>query len=327
MTSRRSAIVGLVAIAVSRDLRGQKQPPRVARIGYLTARALEFERRWLGAFREGLRDLGYVEGNNITIEQRHAAGAPEKLRALATELVALKVDILVATDSTAALAAKAATAKIPIVSFTQDPVALGLAASLARPGGNVTGVSDFHSAMGAKRLELLKEVTPAATRFAVFLTPGLRPNRLQLEELQRAAATLRVTLLPFEIGASDAIERAFAAFPREGVGGLLLLPGAAVSSHQRQIAERALKHRLPAIYTVYVWAELGGLLSYGTNFNDYYRRAATYVDKILKGANPADLPIEEPTRFELVVNMKTARAIGVTIPQTILIRADRVIDR
>lgn len=297
----------------------------MARIGYVTGRSLEFERLWLTAFQQGLRDLGYVEGHNIVIEQRHAAGRSEKIPGLVAELVRLPVDVLVASESVTAVEAKKATATIPIVTLTQDPVALGLVASIARPGGNVTGLSDYHAGMASKRLELLKEIVPSASRFAVLFDPTVTPNQIQLENLQAAAPAMRLALVPYEIRGADDVDRVFDAMAKHPVGGLVLLPGLAISSNQRQIASMALKVRLPAIYTTSVWADLGGLIAYGTDFAAYFRRAATFVDRILKGSKPADLPIEQPTNFELVVNLKTAKAIGVSIPPAILVRADRVI--
>lgn len=318
----------LTAVALSPALftsHARPQTRRIASIGYLTTRALEFEKRWLGAFREGMRELGYSEGRNLLIVERHAAGQPAKVPALAAELVQLKVDVIVASESISSVEAKKATSTIPIVSLSQDPVALGLVASLARPGGNVTGMSDYHAGMASKRLELLKEVAPAALRFAVFINPAIRPNLLQLEDLQAVARAMGVTVLPFDIQTADDIDRAFAAMPGMGAQALVLLPGGAISSHQKRIAELAMKARLPAIFTVSTWAEVGGLMAYGTDFTTYYRRAATHVDKILRGAKPGDLPIEQPTKFDLVVNLKTAKAIGITIPQSVLARADRVI--
>ena len=318
----------LTAVALSPALftsPARPQTRRIASIGYLTTRALEFEKRWLGAFREGMRELGYSEGRNLLIVERHAAGQPAKVPALAAELVQLKVDVIVASESISSVEAKKATSTIPIVSLSQDPVALGLVESLARPGGNVTGMSDYHAGMASKRLELLKEVAPAALRFAVFINPAIRPNLLQLEDLQAVARAMGVTVLPFDIQTADDIDRAFAAMPGMGAQALVLLPGGAISSHQKRIAELAMKARLPAIFTVSTWAEVGGLMAYGTDFTTYYRRAATHVDKILRGAKPGDLPIEQPTKFDLVVNLKTAKAIGITIPQSVLARADRVI--
>jgi putative tryptophan/tyrosine transport system substrate-binding protein len=308
-------------------LRGQakRQSRKMARIGYLTGRSLDFERPWFTAFQQGLRDLGYIEGENILIEQRHAAGRPEKMPGLAAELVRLQVDVLVASESVSAVEAKRATTTIPIVSLTQDPVALGLVASLARPGGNVTGMSDYHAGMASKRLELLKEIVPSASRFLIFFNPTIPPNRIQLGDMQAAAPAMRLTLVPVEIRGADDVDRAFAAIAKDRVDGLVLLPGGPISSNQRQIAALALKTRVPAIFTVSVWAELGGLVSYGTDFSTYFRGAATFVDKILKGSKPEDLPIEQPTKFELVLNLRTAKALGISIPSSILLRADRVI--
>jgi putative tryptophan/tyrosine transport system substrate-binding protein len=303
-----------------------EQARKVARIGYLTARSLDFEKLWLAAFRQGLLDLGYIEGENIVIEERHAAGRLEKLPALAAELVRLKVDVLVATESLSAVEAKKATTTIPIVSLTQDPVALGLVSTLARPGGNVTGLSDYHAGMANKRLELLKEIVPSASRFAVFLNPAITPNQLQLEDLQAVAPAMRLALLPFEIRGADDVNIAFEAIGKHRVDGLVLLPGGAITSNQKRIAELAIKARIPAIYTVRLWAELGGLIAYGTDFIIYFRRAAVFVDKILKGAQPADLPVEQPTKFELVINLKTAKALGLTIPPSLLLRADQIIE-
>jgi putative ABC transport system substrate-binding protein len=323
---RRQFLIAAAALfAAPTFAKAAQNSGKLARIGYLTGRALDFERPWLAAFRQGLRDLGYIEGQNIVIEERHAAGRSERLPELAAELVRLKLDVLVATESLSAVAAKKATTTIPIVSLTQDPVALGLVASIARPGGNVTGLSDYHAGMAHKRLELLREIVPSASRFAVFLDSAIRPNQLQLRDLQAAAPAMRLTLRPFEIRGADDVARAFAAMAKPRVDGLVLLPGGTISSNQKRIAELAIEARTPAIYTVAVWAELGGLIAYGTDFGAYFRRAATVVDRILKGAKPADLPIEQPTTFQLVVNMKTARALGITIPPSILVRADRVI--
>jgi putative ABC transport system substrate-binding protein len=323
---RRQFLVAAVALFVAPVcVEAQQQAGKMARIGYLTGRSLDSEKPWLAAFRQELRDLGYIEGEHIVIEQRHAAGRPEKLPALAAELVSLRVDVLVAGESLSAVEAKKTTTTIPIVSLTQDPVALGLVASLARPGGNVTGLSDYHAGMASKRLELLKEIVPSASRFAVFLNQAIPPNQVQLRDLQVAASAMRMALLPFEINGADDVDRAFAAMAKDRVDGLVLLPGATISSNQKQIAALALKAGVPAIYTVALWAELGGLIAYGTDFTTYFRRAATFVDKILKGGKPADLPIEQPTKFELVINLRTAKSLGITIPPSILLRADRVI--
>jgi putative ABC transport system substrate-binding protein len=315
------------AIAASPSAEVQRSAAKPARIGYLSGRALDFEEKWLAAFRRGMRDLGYIEGGNFVIEERHAAGRTDRLPALARELARLKVDVLVAAESFSAIEAKNATNTIPIVSLTQDPVALGLVENMARPGGNVTGMSDYHAGMANKRLELLKEVVPAASRFAVFQNPGIVPNQIQLKDLQAAARSMKSTLVVYDIKDSADVDQAFMTMRQDRVHGLVLLPGGAISSNQKRIADLAIRDRLPSIYTVSIWAELGGLMAYGTDFDAYFRRAATFVDRILKGAKPADLPIEQPTNFQLVVNLRTAKALGISIPASILVRADRVIEQ
>lgn len=320
------ALLAFPIFATSQPAEVQRAAAKPARIGYLSGRALDFEEKWLSAFRQGMRDLGYIEGSNFLIEERHAAGRVDQLPALARELVRLKVDVLVAAESFSAVEAKKATPTIPIVSLTQDPVALGLAASVARPGGNVTGMSDYHAGMANKRLELLKEVVPAASRFAIFQNPAIVPNQLQLKDLQAAARSMNLTLVVYDIKDAADVDRAFLAMSHNRVHGLVLLPGGAISSNQRRIADLAIQERIPAIYTVSLWAELGGLMAYGTDFDAYFRRAATFVDRILKGAKPAELPIEQPTNFQLVVNLRTAKALGISIPASILVRADRVIE-
>ncbi|MGH7264982.1 MAG: ABC transporter substrate-binding protein [Candidatus Rokuibacteriota bacterium] len=314
-------ILGLTVLPASAQL----QPKQAPRIGYLTTRSVEFEERWLAVFRQGLKELGYVEGENIIIEERYAAGQVEKLPGLATDLVRLGVDVLVAASSTSAHAAKKATSTMPIVMVSADPVAHGLVASLARPGGNLTGLSDFHPGLVTKRLELLKEVVPSVTRVAVLWNPANLSNARELKDLQTAAPALGLTLLSLEVGRSEDIDRTFTTIEKERPGGLLLLGDPVISPPMRRIAAFAVKRRIPASYTVREWTEAGGLMSYGTSFAELYRRAATFVDKILKGARPTDLPIEQPTRFELVINLKTARALGLTIPRLVLTRADDVV--
>ena len=325
---RRSALALASAAFLSGRPDAHAQPARkVPRIGYLTMRPMEFENQWLKAFQQGLRELGYVEGENIFLVQRHAQGSIEKAQEFAADMVRLNVDVLVATETTTALVAKKATDRIPIVSFTQDPVATGLAASLARPGGNVTGMSDYHADIVTKRLQLLKEIAPAATRIAVLLNSDLVTSRNQIKSLQEAAPRLGLSLVTFEIDTERDVDRAFAAFAKEGVTAVFLVPHAKITGQMRHIASLALKQRLPAAYTVSFWAkELGGLIAYGIDFHDYFRRGAAYVDKILKGAQPGELPIQLPTKFELVVNKKTAKALGLTIPQTVLLQATEVIE-
>jgi putative tryptophan/tyrosine transport system substrate-binding protein len=305
-----------------------QQPEKVYRIGYLTATFPELSTGWVTTLQRGLRDLGYVEGKNIVIEQRHAAGRPEKLPELATDLVRLKVDIFVVHGSVPAIqAVRNATTTTPVVMVAvPDPFAGGLVASLARPGGQVTGLSDFHGDLVPKRLDLLKEVAPSASRVAILFDSADPAASRQLEAVQTAAPTLGVTLLSVEVKGSgrDHIDRAIATLQRVRPDALLVIPFAGVT--QSWLPEYAVKNRLPTIGTIRRWAESGFLMSYGANFQELYGRAATYVDKILKGAKPADLPVELPTKFELVINLKTAKALGLTIPRSLLLRADQVIE-
>jgi putative ABC transport system substrate-binding protein len=267
-----------------------------------------------------------LEGKNIVIEYRYTEGQFERLPELAAELVRLKVDLLVVTGAPAAHAAKKTTSTIPIVmTNAADPVGTGLVASLAHPGGNVTGLSDFTAGVVAKRLELLKEVVPKVSHVAVLLNPANPTNPLQLKLTQTAAPRLGVTLLSLEAKGPEDIDRAFTAMRKERAGALLVMGDPMLGTHRRRIVELAAKSRLPAIYASRPQVDAGGLISYGTNFADLYRRAATYVDKILKGTKPADLPVEQPMRFELVINLKTAKTLGLPIPPSVLLRADHVI--
>jgi putative tryptophan/tyrosine transport system substrate-binding protein len=298
--------------------------PRLGFLGSVSSHA-SGDRSRVEGLRLGLRQLGYIEGKNILIEYRYADGKVERLPSLAAELVSLKVDILLARGAPAAHAAKNATRTIPIIfGNAADPVGTGLVSSLALRGGNITGLSDFNSGVITKRLELIKEVVPKVLHVAVFLNPANPTNRPQLKEIDAVAPALGVKLLSFEVKGIDDIERAFTAMTKERAGALLVIGGAAGSFGPR-IAEIAVENRLPTIWTSSSAVESGGLMSYGTDFADLYRRAATYVDKILKGAKPADLPVEQPTKFELVINLKTAKQIGLTIPPNVLARADRVI--
>ena len=279
----------------------------------------------------GLRELGWIEGQNIAVEYRWAAGREDQLPALAAELVRLKVDVIVTSSGLAAQAAKRATATIPIVAtFVADPVGAGLVASLARPGGNITGLTTLAAGLSAKRLELLKAVVSGSTRIAVLWQRGAlggeRAERDMVEETQVAGRTLGLQLRFVEARRPDDVEQAFSAMTEARVGGLLVLPGPMLFEARRSIVAHAAKSRLPVVYPWREAASVGGLMSYSTNFPDMYRRAATYVDKILKGAKPADLPFEQPTKFELVINLKTAKALGLTIPQSLLQRADQVIE-
>jgi len=309
-------------------LSAEAQPAKkVTRIGFLASSSAERLKSRLPAFQQSLRELGYVEGKNIIIEYRYAEGKFERLPGLAAELVRLKVDVLVAEGAPAAHAAKNATSVIPIVmGNAADPVGTGLVASLARPGGNITGLSDFNLGVVTKRLELLKEVVPSASRVAVLLNPSNPTNPLQLKEIQAAAPALGVTLLSLEAKGADDIDRAFTTMRKERPGAVIVIGDPMFGTHARRIVELEAKSRLPAIYSSRISIDTGGLMSYGTNFDDLYRRAATYVDKILKGTKPSDLPVEQPTKFELIINLKTAKALGLTIPKSVLFRADQVIE-
>jgi putative ABC transport system substrate-binding protein len=303
-----------------------QQPRGSARIGVLSSSSPEREQGYLAAFQQGLRDLGYSEGRNLLIDRRYAAGKFDTLPELAAELVRLKVDILVVTGTPAAHAAKNATHLIPIVTVTAgDPIGTGLVTSLARPGGNVTGLTDLAAGVVAKRLELIKEVIPSATRVAVLLNPDNSSNPPQLRLTQEAAPALAVSILSVEARRLDDIDRAFATMRAKHATALLLIADGLLGSNRKRIIELTAKSRLPAIYWRREFVEDGGLMSYGASVADLYRRAAAYVDKILKGATPSDLPVEQPTRFELAINLATTRALGLTMPQSIVLRADEVI--
>jgi putative ABC transport system substrate-binding protein len=303
-----------------------QQPKKVPRVGYLSGATFENDKPLVAALRHGLRELGYTEGKDIIIEERYAAGRSDKLAEAATELINLKVDIFVVYGMVAVQALKNITNTIPIVMANAvDPVGAGLVASLARPGGNITGLSDYHFATITKRLELLKEVVPSASRVSVMFNPANPSNPLQVKDLQKVAPSLKVSLAPVEAQAPGDIDHAFNALKKDRPSALLLIGDTLLSANQKRIAEFALVNRIPAGYTLRQFVEAGGLMSYGTNFADMWRRAATYVDKILKGAKPADLPIEQPMKFELIINLKTAKQIGLTIPPNVLARADKVI--
>ncbi|HEU4345043.1 MAG TPA: ABC transporter substrate-binding protein [Candidatus Binatia bacterium] len=315
----------LLALCVSASA---QQAGKVYRIGFASLGEAKVYRSRVAAFRQGLRELGYVEGKNIVIEERYAAGKEDRQREQAAELVRLKVDVIVVHGEPipADRAAKEAGRTIPIVmAVSADPVEVGWVASLARPGGNVTGLSDFHTALIGKRLELLKEAVPSASRIGFLWHPTTRPGSLQWQNLQAAAPGLGVTLLSFDVTESGGIDHALAAIRKERPRGLVIQGHPLTSPHVRRIAEFAIENRLPTIFTLEPDVVAGGLMSYGADHHAMYHRAATFVDKILKGANPADLPVEQPTKFEFVINLKTAKQIGLTIPPSVLARADRVI--
>ena len=280
----------------------------------------------IAAFRQGLRELGYVEGQNIVIEFRDAGGKVEQLPDVAAELVRLKVDVIVARGTQAIMAAKKATGTIPIImSVSGDAVGTGLVASLARPGGNVTGLTYIAPELSGKRLELIKEVIRGVTKVAVLWNPADPPRRLELQETESAAQRLGLKILPLGVRTLEDLDRRFSTMAEEGAKALVVFLDPLTQAHRARIANRAVRLGLPSVYAASEFAEAGGLMSYGANFSDLYRRAATYVDKILKGAKPADLPVEQPTKFELIINLKTAKALGLTIPPVLLLRADEVI--
>jgi putative ABC transport system substrate-binding protein len=303
-----------------------QQPTKIPRIGYLSPNSRSSNPARIEAFRQGLHELGYVEGKNIVIESRDAEGKLDRLSQLAAELVRLKVDIIVTSSPAPTRAAKQATVTIPIV-FAQDgdPVASGFVASLARPGGNITGLSTLAPELSGKRLELLKEVVPKLSRVAVLGTSTSPSTAPTLKETELAAGASKVQLQYLDVLDPKDIETAFRTAAKRRADAVLVLAGPVVFSQRTEIAGLAVKSRLPAIYPQTEFTEAGGLMYYGANTPDMYRRAATFVDKILKGAKPADLPVEQPTKFELVINLTTAKRIGLTIPPNVLARADKVI--
>jgi putative tryptophan/tyrosine transport system substrate-binding protein len=304
-----------------------QQPKKVPRIGWLTNGFLSTTSARQQAFREGLRDLGYIEGNNIFIEWRGADNIPERRRAIAEEVVSLKVDVIVTGGSDAARVAKEATSTIPIVmASSNDPVGDGFVASLARPGGNITGLSQLSPELNGKRLEILKEVLPKLSRLAVFWTSSGVGQVQVRKEIERAAAAFGVKLQYFDVLTTKDIETAFRAAVKGRADAVLeTISGPIRSAHRKELAELAVKYRLPVMRERPEHVEAGGLMSYGVNLLHLDRRAATYVDKILKGTKPADIPVEQPTTFEFIINLKAAKQIGLTIPPNVLARADRVI--
>jgi ABC-type uncharacterized transport system substrate-binding protein len=306
-----------------------QQPKKVSLLGYLSASDPAGESVRSDPIRLALRDLGYTEGKNIAIEYRYAEGKLDRLPELATELVRLKVDIIVAAGGYPGIrAAKNATKTIPIViaGLGLDPVEAGFVESLARPGGNVTGITNLTRELGGKRLELLKEAVPKVARVAVLYDPASPFDVLDVKEVLPAAArALKLTIQPWEVRAVEDFDRVFAALNKEQPNGLYMATSPLIFANGKRIAAFALKSRLPAVYLRKEDVEAGGLLYYGADLTDIYRRVVTYVDKILKGAKPADLPVERPMKFELVINLKTAKQIGVIIPQSMLYRADKVI--
>jgi putative ABC transport system substrate-binding protein len=331
MNNRRKLIVALGASALTSPfaLFGQPQG-KVWRIGYLSTLSRQASLDAAGvveAFLLGLRELGYVEGKNLVIEWRFADGNYERLPSLATELVQLKVEVILGSGTPATSAAQKATTIIPIVmASSNDPIGSGFVKSLARPGGNITGLSNFAGDVSSKYLEMLTSMVPKLSRVAVLLSPSNSGHRVILEGVEMAARRIGVKVLPVEARGPEDIKSAFSRMAGERVGAVIVATDALFNEHRRLIAELAVKHRLPSIAANRIYPEAGGLMSYGQNLAKNYRRAATYVDKIFKGAKPGDLPVEQPMTLELIINRKTAKELGLTIPQSLLISADKVIE-
>jgi putative ABC transport system substrate-binding protein len=317
----------LVTFLLTTAAVAQAQPTtKIFRIGYLAGSSMTVNAARIEAFLQGLRELGYLQGKNVVLDYRAAEGKSERYPALASELVSLKVDVIVTAGAASTRAAKAATSTLPIVMVQDsDPVGSGFIASLAQPGGNITGLSTLAPEISGKRLELLKEIVPKLSRVATLGTSNYPGNAQSLKETELAAAAFGVRIQYLDTLGPQDIEPAFRAAGRESADAVLVLQSFVLNSHRKQIVNLAIKGRHPAIYYSPEWVKDGGLMSYGVSFTDLNHRAASYVDKILKGAKPADLPVEQPVKFEFIINLKAAKQIGLTIPQSILYRADKVI--
>ena len=330
MNKRRELVIALGAGALSAPFGSHaQQQGKVWRVGYLNQRrrpdSLDSENP--GAFRGGMQELGYVEGKNLAIEWRFADGHYERVPVLAAELVQLKVDVIVAGGTPETSAAQKATTNIPIVmGNVGDPVGSGLIKSLARPGGNITGSTNMTGDIAPKQLEMLLGMVPTLSRVAVLVNPANPAHITILKNVEAAARRVGVTILPVEARTAREIEDGFSTMSRKNAGAVIVQSAGLFNVQRRQISNLAIKNRLPSIHLNREYAEAGGLMSYGPNVADQYRRAASYVDKIFKGAKPGDLPVEQPTKFEMIINGKTAKALGLTIPQSLLISADKVIE-
>ena len=326
--NRRGTLAVLVAAAVAWSRASVAQPQKkVWRIGYLSVAPASLTPQNAEAFRKGMRELGYVEGSNLVIEWRYADGKFERLPDLAAELVRLKVDVIVAVASGAIGAAQKATSTIPIVmTTTGDPVGSGFVKSLAKPGGNITGLSNMGGDTGAKQVDLMAAVVPNLSRLGLLVSPTSPTYRAILNQVGDGARSAGLTTVVAEASTPQEIDEAFALMTRERVDAMVVGASPFFGVHRKQIVALAIRHRIPAIFGNRTYADAGGLISYGQNISDGYLRAASYVDKILRGAKPGDMPIEQPLVLELVVNLKTARAIGLTIPKEILLRADAIIE-
>jgi putative ABC transport system substrate-binding protein len=321
--------VGIFAIALTFAFSGAmaqaQQPAKPPRIGFIMADSSGSDPR-VDAFRQGLRELGYVEGKNIAVEYRFAEGKEDRLLMLVAELVGLKVEIIVTDGTVVTRSVKNATKTIPVVMASDgDPVGNLFVDSLARPGGNITGLTNLLAGLSGKRLEVLKDAVPSTSRFGIIWNPENPASVTGFKETQVAAQSLGVQLQSLEVREPNNFESAFQAASKGRAGALTVVSDSVMFAHRARLLELARKQRLPTMHTQSLWVQDGGMISYGTYFPDLYRRAATYVDKILKGAKPADLPVEQPIKFELVINLKTAKQIDLTIPPNVLVRADRVI--
>ncbi len=326
---RRAFLFAFALGALAAPTSASSQPAeKVRRIGHLTSGSPATSVDWIEVFRQRLRELGWVEGHNLFIDRRAAEGRFDRLPDLAAELVALEPDLIVASPTPAAIAARKATDRIPIVMINVgDPVGLGLVASLARPGGNVTGLAySVGLETIGKGVDLLREAVPAVRRMAVLTNPANPAQPIVVRDLKGAASSLGVQFQFLEASGPDEFERAFAAMAEQRAGAIVVVPDAVSVAHRERIAGLAAGHKLPSIYGLRENVEAGGLMSYGPNFSDQFRHAATFVDQILRGAKPAELPIKQPTQFELVINLRTARALGIDIPGSLLARADEVIE-
>lgn len=325
MLNRRAVLCGALATVLATPLAVEAQPAgKVYRLGILTVdRGGGFD----DALRAPLRELGYVEGRNLVIETRYTEGRAERVDDLALQLVRLKVDVIVATHPAAVFGAKRATATIPIIMVhTPDPVQLGLVATLARPGGNITGLTSLSVDLSLKQLELLKEVVPRASRVAVLWNPDNPWHPVTVKGLEAVQSSLRVRLQILGVRRADDIDTAFRAMTTEAVQAVVVLTDPMTFAYRQRVADLALKHRLPAMAGLRAYAEAGGLMSYWADSDSLGHRVASYIDRILRGARPAEMPIEQPTKYELVINLNTARALGLTIPSSLLLRADQVIE-
>jgi putative ABC transport system substrate-binding protein len=324
--NRRDTVLALLALSAAPFDAEAQQAAKAPRIGFLGNSTAALEANLVGPFQEGLRDLGYVEGRNVLIEYRWAEGNYERFPSLIGELIALKVDVIVTAGIPATLAVKKAVTSVPLVMVAvADPVATGIVASLNRPGGNITGLTSMSLDLEGKRLELLREVVPTISHIAVLWNAG-NPGQVILEKETRAAAqVLRMKVLSLGVRTKEEIENALAAIVRERPGALLVLADRLFLHHRARIVDFAAQQRLPGVHSYRELVEVGGLMSFGPSYPGMHRRAAYFVDRILKGANPADLPIERPATFELVINLKAAKALGLTIPQSVILRATEVI--